>query len=220
MKHVKMLALTAIAAGALIALGGAGSAAATTLCGAAPNGSGVCDPGQVKEAGTVVEAKLEATAETIFRGWTETKCAKSSLKATTVNKGGATFRVKSNVEALTFEECKCDNSATVNADVTVLSKGEFEFSAKADNGTGVWYGQNQVVTINCKSLGQQCKYGTPATGLTLGSVTGGGPARLLTNVKLNFVSGDGMVIQCGSTATWETAGYEVTAPNPLFLGTS
>src|SRR5215475_12708641 len=105
MKYAKMLALAAVAASALMAFIGAGTASATTLCSTtvekcpeAQKVTGVLDFSLTKEtSANLVETGAEPkTLDT---------CKASTVKGTITNSGGATSTPSGPVEELTWSSC-------------------------------------------------------------------------------------------------------------------
>jgi len=207
MKYVKMLGLAAVAAAALMAFVGAGTASATVLCSTNTN---PCT-GTKYAAGTEIKSNLKAGTEAVLTaGFATVKCTESNVNGKVTSAGGgAGVAVAGSISLLTFDSCNCA--------VTVLKNGELEVQSTATNGNGSLTGKNSSVTINCS--GVSCIFGTAAAGTPIGTVTGGGPATLKAEAKLPYITGDASNFTCtlgSGTGTWN-ASYEATAPNPLFV---
>jgi hypothetical protein len=190
MKYIKILGLVAVAAAALMAF--AGTAAATVLEG---SGGNLAKGTKIDSTGT--NAVLKAGFATI-------ECNHSEVDGTTSNAGGAGETVTGSISNLTFTEC--------NATVNVLKKGSLTVHYTS--------GQNGTVTsegteVTVATAGTSCVYGTP-TATTIGTLTGGSPAKLNASASLKKISGGFL---CADPASW-TATYTVTSPNPLYVTAS
>jgi hypothetical protein len=198
MKYVKILGLAAVAAMALMAFVGAGTASASVLCTSATS---PCPSDYAK--GTEVVATSSHTQLTA--GFGTVTCKKNEVAGKTKTTGGASETVFGPVESLVFEEC--------NGVVKVLKEGELEVHATA-SGNGTLTSKGASVTVEL--VGVHCVYGTAATGTELGAVTGGATATVDINAKVLKQEGGFL---CASTATWEGT-YTVTSPKPLFVTAS
>ncbi len=207
MKHLKTLGVAVLAAAALTAIVGAGSAtAATTLCKANEN---PCAAGNTYGVTTKIAANVEAGTKIKFETPTfKVECGKSEIQATYEHNslgGNPTGKVS----LMTFEECG-------NCAVKVMQKGSVEFTTEglAANGNGVLNGSGMELTIQCP-LGA-CLMTTEPTGQGLRFIGGGNPAKLTGFTLLPWKAGDGNELVCGKKIKWE-GNYEVTAPKPLFI---
>ena len=203
MKYVKMLGLAAVAAAALTAFVGAGTASATVLCKEGIT-TGCASAGKAYPAGTTVEASLEGSAELVAGGFIEDTCTGSTIKGTTSTAGSSTTTVSGNATSLTWSNC------TFPTTTTKLGSLEIHWISGTDNGTLTASGFE--VTIH--QLFGDCVYSSGANN-DLGTVKGGNPATIAIKTS---VTGGG-AFGCPSTATW-TAAYTVTAPKPLFVSSS
>ena len=217
MKYLKMLGLAAIAAGALMAFAGAGTASATTLTCTNPPGTRVVCP-----TGTVIKAESEghATLDSIIGN---IECA-STVEGSTSNEGSSTETVSGNISALTFTGC------TNSAVVTVLAKGSLEVhtdpadpegkSGKTGNGTLTSTGTEVTV----EQSGFHCIFKTNGTdiGTLTGATTATNAAKEFTHMATLDISatiprtGGRSGIFCGSSAPW-TGSYTVVSPNNGWL---
>ena len=195
MKYLKMLGLAAIAAAALMAFVGAGTASATQLTGA---------EGAILGEGTEIKAAAEGTTE-LHPPIGSINCKNSTVAGKVTKAGSSTETVKGDIETLTFTEC--------NATVTVLQKGSLEVHASgSSNGTLTSTGAQ--VTVNY--IGFHCIFSTNNT--DLGTITGSantasGKATLDIAATIPRTGG-GSGAFCGTTAQW-TGSYEVSEPATL-----
>jgi len=185
---------------------GASSASATVLCEVNENPCG----GEGYDEGTAIEASLSTGSEAVLTaGFGTVKCTGSEIKSKVEKPGGEAGQVVSgNITTLSFSGCNCT--------VTTLKTGSLEVSYTS-KGNGTATGKSSEVTATCSGVG--CKFGTAATGTTLGTVTGGSPATLKAEAKLPWVSGDSSNFVCtlGSGTAAFNATYTVNAPKPLFV---
>ncbi|HET9396569.1 MAG TPA: hypothetical protein VFO36_10970 [Nitrospiraceae bacterium] len=205
MKYLKMLGLAAVAAAALMAFVGAGTASATTLT--APEGTQV-------PAGTLITAEAE-THVTLHPPFGSITCAKSHVEGKTSNAGSATETVKGNISTLSFGEC--------NATVTVLKAGSLEIHTDPEgqpaNGNGILTSSGAEVTV--VYLGFHCIFSTNNT--NIGTVTGYTNANTTSKEHATFDisatiprTGGSSGAFCGSTAQW-TGAYTITTPKKLWV---
>jgi hypothetical protein len=189
-----------VAAGLLLFLG-TGTASATVLCGnkettkcAAPFGVGT-----TLKASAIVTTVIHTPFKTI-------ECKKSTLVGKTKNQSGVS--VEGTIDELTYAECNC----TVN----VLKNGTFGIFNNAGTDNGGFVTTGTEITVNCSSpFGTiHCIYLTNST--ELGTVIGGNPAKIVMEATLPAVVTNAL---CPEERTL-TAEYEVTSPNPLYVGAS
>jgi hypothetical protein len=209
MKYLKMLGLAAIAALALTAVLGAGSAsAATFLCKTKANPCPEHYP-----IGTVISASLETGTHAVLT----TNLGKITCKKSTVTGKTTTTEGHGEITGLTFSECTdpFNNPCTVKAvnlpytaDIAtatagvVNGNGTMTVTPKA-GGTG-----NPGATVECGSF-MNCKFTSTAIAL---DVIGNAPAKVIaSNEPLNREGG-----LCPSESFWD-AEYTVTQPNPLYV---
>ena len=193
MKYVKMLGLAAVAAMALMAFVGAGSASATVLCkvtatpcGAANHVSGT----NLTFHSTHVE--LRSTG-----GVFQSTCKKSTVSGPSTTGGSASTVTGTVAKAdLTWGEC--------SEPVETIEGGSLEVHhiAKTDNGTVTASGFKVKVTI-----GVTCYYSAGAA-TDLGTVTGGASPTLHINAVVNEVTPS---FFCPDDAVW-TGSYVSTTP--------
>ncbi|MGN6276259.1 MAG: hypothetical protein ACTHNP_10075 [Solirubrobacterales bacterium] len=195
MKCLKMFTLAALAAVALMALVGIGTASATTL-----DGSG----GAMLSVGAEIDlsAKGSVAVETT-EGSVIATCANSTIEARTTNTGSDLGEpVTSNTEVWTWGEC----SATVDT----VKRGTLSFKATS-GGNGTVVSAGAEVTVQ-DGLAGSCTYGAGA-GVTLGTLTGGSPGLLSENAALTRTGGS---LLCAETIRI-TGSFTVTAPTTLVV---
>ena len=191
MKHLKMLGLAMMAAMALAAFSGAGSASATVLCKVATN---PCPLESRYPVGTAIDASLTAGTSMLLEGefGSIDTCTGSTLSAKSTTAGSSTQTVSLAVEGWTFIAC------TMEAKLT--SKGEMEvhWISGTNNGTLTARGVSGTAA-NCSwSLKEWT---------TIGTIKGGNPAEIELSMPITQI------------CWWQrmTARYTVTAPKPLYV---
>jgi hypothetical protein len=198
MKYLKMLGLAAVAAMALMAFVGAGTASATTL-----------EVGGVKQTGAVaIEASLKAGTSAILKDTnnaTVDTCTGSTAKGSTVTPfTGATVTGPLNaVGGLTFTGC----SHTTH----VIKPGTLHIAwTSGTNGTVSSSGAE--VTIVSTVFGASCTAKT-GIGTTIGTLTGATTAGNPSAHAIMDINGVIPMGICGD-AVW-TGTYTVTSPTDL-----
>lgn len=209
MKHLKTLGLAAVAAMALMAVAGAGTASATVLCKTAETTG--CGASWDYPAGTTIDASLQPGTSAILEdtfGIHKHTCTESTIKSVTANTGSSTETIAGSVTAanLTFGGC------TTTTDVINGGELEVHWISGTDNGTLTAKG----FTITTVLAGETCVW-TAGTGTDLGTLTGGPMAVFDINAVLTRHQGSGA--NCPSSVRW-TANYTVTSPEPLYVSTS
>ena len=196
MKYLKILGLAAVAAMAVMAFVGAGTASATVVCKttASPCGS------QASE----LEATLTkgGTASLQAEGITLDTCTEGKVKGS-ITSQGATVTASGPVSAANLTWGNCTQTTTTNEGGTL----EVHSISGTENGTVTAKGF--VVTVN--TIFGSCTYGFGTTAKDLGTLVGGAPATLAIEASVPRISGP-----CPATATWK-ANYTVTSPNPLYI---
>lgn len=206
MKYVKTLSLAAIAAAALTAFIGAGTASATVLCKVEPTGSPtgtVCPPGNAYSAGTELHMSLAEPAKLTSKMFTY-ECKAGTLKGKTGNEGSATETVKVPLETMTFSQCNCETK--------VLKPGtlEIHWISGTRNGTVTISGEEETFTCNTIFGGIHCLI-TPSTH-DIGTIIGGKqPEQKTENRQVDPTN-----ILCDENPEWDGR-YQVTSPNPLWI---
>ncbi len=211
MKYAKMLGLAAIAALALMAVAGAGTASATVLCKEKPNASNQCPAGKDYAAGTV----LKATAASAFldTSLVDVTCH-SEVEAKTTTTGGAAATVLGTIENLTFTGCETEGGSECEVEVENLPyKAEIHNTATVGNGLLTVTGHSGEPSAQVVCFGfLDCTFGNTKFELP---VDGGNPAKVTANaVKLAIKEGGFL---CPSEAKW-TATYTATSPTAVWVG--
>ena len=209
MKYLKMLGLAAIAAGALMAFTGAGTASATGLTCTQP-------------LGTIVNCPSPVTIHAVNEGnITLDSAVKITCEESTVHGPASTGTDPSGetpngaIEALTFEKCG-------GWTVTVKNKGSLEIhtdpmdaATSLPNRNGILTSKGAEVTV--EGFGLHCIYGTPESteiGTVTGSSTTGGTAVLHITAQIKRIGGKSGAFCGGEFSSW-TGTYSVTTP--MFL---
>lgn len=204
MKRIKMLGLAVVAAAALTALLGAGTASATELCSTntSPCTGTMYGPGTALEANLTGTAILETTGGTVLD-----ECTGGGVAGTITNTGGASETVNASIPTAGLTWTGCSRSTTTT------EGGELEIhtdSAAADgNGTLTAKG----FTVQIATILGTCTYGFGTTTASdLGTLKGGNPASIEISTIVPRKTG----AACPAEARW-TAKYEVVKPKPLFV---
>jgi hypothetical protein len=211
MKYLKILGLAAIAALALTAFVGAGTASASRLC---KTTVAICPDAWDWPTGTEIHAVLDSkTAILEVSGVTEDTCTGSTVQGKTTNTGGSSETVDGEISSLTFTGCTMTTKVLKGGTLVIHAdpneKGE-------DVGAGTLTSEGAEVTvvafgfISCiAKTGAGTDIGTldePASASQDATMTVNGTIPLL---------GAG----CPASAKW-TAEYTVTTPTPLYVSTS
>lgn len=204
MKYLKMLGLVAVAAMALTALLGTGSASATVLCKTYVT---PCPTGWDYGAGTEIHATTAAgtTVEVRTTSGTVLKtCKSSTIKGKTTNTGSATETVLGNIEEMTFTEC--------TRSVAVLALGTFEIHYVGPKTKGVLTSKGAKITTN--TIFGSCTYGT-GSGTQLGVLESDEVTEAELNLEAVLTKEEGSGL-CPADAVW-LAKYKITSPKPLYF---
>jgi hypothetical protein len=179
MKYVKTLGLAAIAAAALMAFLGTGTASATVLCSTTAS---PCPEAQKYPAGTRIGFSLTAGTSLVWiNGETVLEtCKEAVLKSDITSAGSGTNTVKSENKTLSFNQCTFANG------FTKLGGLEIHNIAGTSNGTVTASGEVGW-TFNNPLFGS-CVYGW-TTGGVVGTITEGKPATLHLNTGIVRLSG-------------------------------
>jgi hypothetical protein len=205
MKYLKMLALAAVAAGALMAFIGAGTASATVLCSTTVS---PCPEAQRWPVNTVLDFSIPAGASaklTDTSGETTIDtCTGSTVKGPITNAGSSTATVTGTVEELTWTSCSFPTTTVVK------NKLEVHQIAGTSNGTVTADGEFEV-TINTVIFGK-CIYKV-RSGQSLGDVTEGNPPIFHANAIAEKTTTETDTCPVGpATALW-TGTYTLTSPS-------
>ena len=204
MKYIKMLALAAVAVGALMAFIGAGTASATELC-STTTAAGVACPAGQKVTGPLFfsltgSALLKETSAPEGNGETLETCKSSNLKANITNSGSSTATVTGEITEFTWGGC------TFPTTTTLKGKVEIHKIAGTSNGT-VTADTETRFTTNSFFFGS-CVYTVPVE-KSMGDLTEGNPAILHINAVVHKTTSSEFA--CPTTAIW-TATYTLTEP--------
>jgi hypothetical protein len=204
MKNLKLLAMAAVAAAAVMAFIGAGPASATVLC---ANTSTPC--ATVYGLETKFDASLEETAILESTSGEVLKtCSGGTIKGGVGFPGGVNETTRIGLEEWSWNIC---TQETVTIEVGEL---EVHNIVNTDNGTVT----ARFEKWTTKLFGVSCIYGTGGENATdVGTLTGGFEATLDINTILNKMAGSSFL--CPSTVRL-TAKYKVTEPKPLFVEAS
>jgi len=200
MKYLKMLGLAAVAAAALTAILGAGSASATVLCSTTVE---PCPAGQKWPVGTTLDWSVPSGSSVRLvntSGEELDTCSGSTLKWTITNSGSATTTVTGENEGTTWSSC------TFPTNTLTLGKTEIHRIAGTHNGT-VTADASTEVTINTVFFGS-CIYGA-TSGASIYELKEGKAATKEVNAVVEKFSGSAFA--CPSTAKW-TGTYVLTSP--------
>ena len=188
MKHVKLPGLIAVAAMALMALLGVGTASATVLCKTATNGA---ECGEAwKFSGTVKGALATGTSAKLSNtgGETLTTCTSGSA-AGTVSAGGPTSTVTGESTGLSLGGC---NNTT---DILKGCSGEIHYISGTSNGTETIKGCETTTLLS----GVSCTYGAGENTVAVVPESKSGEA-VPVNEVVNKVAGSFL---CPTTAVTE-----------------
>jgi len=199
MNYLKMLALAAVAASALMVFIGAGTASGSAICSTtvSPCPSTQRWPEDIKGmdlslTGGTLQTIDAATGEQIDT------CTGSTVKGTFTNGTTPTNPGSSmlHVEELTFTGCSFPTKA--------IQLGTFGINKIAGTSNGTVVGASFKVTINTVFFGS-CVYGTGES-LSIGDLTEGNPPVFHAQTHVFFISGGAF---CPTTVEWR-ATYSVT----------
>jgi len=210
MKYLKMLGLAAVAAAALMAIAGAGTASATVLCHSTATpcsqkwGVGTEPRFTVRPGGAGI---WTTTSGTVFA-----RCPEGEIKGVITNAGSANETVKTSVGAsgLTWPGVEgCIKTITVEG-------GTLEIHAitGTDNGTVTVSGFK--LTIYNEGLGGTCTYGF-GIGEHLGVLTGNGSGNAVLDINTVFLKKEGSFL-CPESLKW-TEEFQQVSPSgtPLYV---
>lgn len=206
MKFIKMLGLAGIAAIAVMAFLGAGTASATTLCKVAEKNCAAAN-----QWGSEVTVVANSTSA-VLTGSLKVECA-SKIKMLTLELSGKPL--KADVTELSWSGCKGGCSG---AETTTLPTGSIEGSGTGTTGTIVAKGAVVKLT-NCLGIGATCTATAAEAKLAFEGGKIGTANAKANNVPVT-ISGFG----CGTTGTWNAGGgsggtpYVVTSVNGLTSG--
>ncbi len=194
MKHLKILALAVIAAAALTAFAGAGTASADELC---TENATPCPAGKQI---TTVEASLVGTGRLKTTGGTTlATCSGASLHTEAINQGIGVSPITGTGGGAELSGC----STTVDT----INSGTGKAEAGAGGGTTLTSIGSEVTL---QLFGVSCTYGS-GEGTDVGEATTSGELPT-TNITVNKTAGGGL---CPASATLE-AGFQMTNHNAIY----
>lgn len=205
MQYAKMVALAAVAAGALMAFIGAGTASATVICSTTIE---TCPTAQ-KWGAIPLDFSIPSGSSlnlTKTNGESLDKCSVSTIKGKITNTGSSTQTVTGPIESLTWSSC---TFSTVTLKTAPL---EVHHIAGTSNGTVTTDGIIEV-TINTVFFGS-CIFKF-TNGVSLGDLKEGKPGTFAVNAVADVSGG----VACPETGIW-SANYTVTEPQLTTLSVS
>jgi hypothetical protein len=194
MKYLKILGLAAVAAAALMAIAGAGTASATVLCDSATN------PCAAKwAAGTQLEFHIQAGTEGIWAatsGEPTVRCTEGILKAKP-STGGALETVTMSIGG--ESEFNWNKGCGSGIETKTLEGGKLEIHSisGSSNGTVTATGFSFTTTF----LGASCVY-TFAEPTDMGTLTGSATGDAVLDINTVFTKKEGSFV-CPLTVTWK-----------------
>jgi hypothetical protein len=194
MKYLKTLGLAAVAAMALIAFVGAGSASATVLC---DTTSTPC--AEKWKVGTEPRFTVKPGTAGI---WTDTsgtvvaKCPEGEIRGEITNAGSATETVKTSVEPSDFTWPGVEGCIKT---ITVAG-GTLEIHAISGTDNGTVTASGFKITIYFEAFGISCIYGF-TEGQDLGTLTASGSGSAILDINTVFFKKEGGFL-CPGDLKW------------------
>jgi len=217
MKHLKTLGAALVAAAALAALFGAGSASATVLCSTTAD---PCPAGQAWPNTTILDWSIpsgNSITQKDTSGNELDKCTGSTMEWQITNVGSATSTVTGKFsEPLSTTGTTWSGCTFTTTAVSTSAKWEIHKIAGTSNGTVTADSAIEMMTINTGAFGS-CIYGV-ASGTDIGPITEG----IGTGAKFNMNAVGtrfGSNFLCPST-TRMTGTYVLTSPSSTTLSVS
>src|SRR3954453_9196269 len=205
MKHIKTLGLIALAATAVMAFVGAGTASATELYQRTAGGTVTLGKGtKIESSLSGGTAKLTTTGGSLLD-----TCTGGGVSGTTSTAGSSTTTVLGGITSLTWTGCLEPTETSVN--------GELEIHHIASTTNGTVTGKNSVVKVNTTIFEAICEY-TVGSALDLGELIGAKTAEGNATLAINTVVPAKNSFFCPD-ARWE-ANYTVTIPKGLVVEAS
>lgn len=205
MKYLKMLGLAAVAAAALMAIVGVGTASATVLC---HTTSTPC--AEKWGLGTTVEFTVKPGTSGVWsrtNGEVVATCPEGEIKGNIAKAGSETSTVEIPVEASHFVWKSCIETNT-------LEGGSLEVHTipGTDNGTVTARGFKFTTVV----AGINCVYGFAEAG-SLGTLTASETGSSVLDINTFFIKREGSIL-CPSNLTW-TEQFTQTAPSktPVYV---
>jgi len=201
MKYLKMLSLTVMAAAALMAFVGAGTASATVAC---KNNANTTECTEKWPAGTELKTQLKSgTVARLTTSFKTIECQKASATGELTAEGSATTTAQGTGKG-TYSECNCE--------VVVLKTGTLEahYISKTDNAEVV--SNEAEVTVTCSTIfgNVHCIYVSEHT--NGGIIIGGNPPIIKFELNVPRLSTNGL---CSEKAILD-AEFEVLSPTPAY----
>ena len=198
MKYVKTLGLAAVAATALMAILGVGSASATTLTG---------EGGGILGKGSTIHATLESGVNSKFvMALNTVKCSESTFAAVTTTETGGEVFAETSKTSLSFGECGCE--------VKTLSGGSLSFR-DLTNKNGEMTLSGVEITTSCLQSGEVRHCILAMTSTKIGTLTGSENTKTTATMDIASESiGLLMTNPKCENAKWE-AKYLVDTPDVL-----
>jgi hypothetical protein len=196
MKYLKMLGLVAVAATALMAFLGAGTASATVFC---STNASPCPAGQKWPTGTEPRFTVRLGGAGI---WTDTsgnvvaKCPEGEIRGTITSSGSATETVKTSVPASGFTWPGVEGCLKT----ITLEGGTLEYHAIEGTNNATVTVTGFKITIFIEAFSTSCIYGF-GTGEDLGTLTGNGSSSAVLDINTVFLKKEGGVF-CPSSLKW------------------
>jgi hypothetical protein len=204
LKYVKALGIAPVAAAALMAFAGAGTASASVLCKTAPNAKGNCPAGWGYEG----EIHIVSTEKPILTGEPiNVVCNELTINAQ-LSEGTkvATETPKGSIGVFTLTgECNCE--------LVLINAGSLEIHAIGNTGNGTLTSNGTTLTENCKTIfgTVHCTYVT--NNKDLGELKGGTTPSMTITTEMEREQTSSL---CG-TLIWHIA-YKITN-TPLWVAT-
>lgn len=204
MKYVKMLGLAAVAAMALMAMFGTGSASATVLC---SKYESPCPKGKGLGAETEIDMTLKANTSLAIAttgGTLVETCTTSTFKGVTTNAGSATETVGGAVTELTYGGC--------DATIDVLFLGVFEIHYVGPNTRGELTVRGANLTV--EDFGVSCDYST-GSWIEFAMMESDESISPEATIKSVFTKESGGFLCPGSVVI--TGNYRITKPTEIYF---
>lgn len=196
MKCLKMLGLVVVAATALTAFLGAGSASATVLC---TTPVSPCPAEERWGAGTALDASLSGSNTWEAGSTALSTCTGSTIAGKTTSSGSGLETISLKLETLSFSTC--------TKKTTVITLGELQIHSIAGTTDGTI--TSRGTTGEFAEIGTPCgwNFGFAGEWVDFGRIYGGNPATIEMAVPV--------VGTCWFNGA--TGSYTVTAPKPLYV---
>jgi hypothetical protein len=185
-----MLGLAAVAALALMAAVGAGSASATVICHKAET---PCS--QKWSVGTKTEfiVRPGTTAKWFSGVNTLLECTGGDLKGPITNAGGSSQTVSIAIETFVWSSCNRNN--------TTLETGELEIHSISGSHNGTVTLKGFTTEIETSQYGT-CLYTSGSTGIDLSTLTASGTGQAILDIDVALTKKAGSSFLCPTTIEW------------------